>query len=470
MIRHCILILLAISFSGSALLAQVSVLTGSDPDYAGTDLVFYQYSDLITYTEVQVARCAVQPNGHFECRLDIDETSYVFIELGIYKGYLFIEPGSKYRILLPPREDKTEVQRLNPYFQMQDIHIGIEGVESDDLNFMIGTFNLAFNEHFDDIILNAYYGREMLCLDSLESSIEARYEQFSHPFFHTYRNYRYGLLRQLALIQRSRSISDSYFLNKPIEYNNPAYMELFNLVYDKYLLHVARTARGNEVFENISTQRSYSNLKNTLSQDEVLSNDTLQEMVILKGLYDGFFDDKFSRSALLAILDSIYRTTSIAEHLLIAQNIRTKITRLLPGFVPVPFSLYNVSGEMVSLNDFKGKYVYLNFCTTSSYSCLQEFVLLQRLFERHGSLLEIVTVCVDQYVDEMRQFLEHTKYPWTFLHYGNNPEIVKDFDIRAYPTYFLIGPDQRLILSPAQSPRENFELQLFRVLRSRGEI
>jgi len=194
------------------------------------------------------------------------------------------------------------------------------------------------------------------------------------------------------------------------------------------------------------------------------------ELVVLKCLHDGFFDDKFSRSALLAILDSLYRQTHIAEHLIIAENIRSKVTRLLPGFVPSPFKLYSSKGKLTSLDDFKGKYVYLNFCTSSSYTCLQEFSLLEKLYEKHKKLLEIVTICVDREESEMKNLLDQTNYSWTFLYYGNKPEIIKDFDIRAYPTYFLIGPDKKLVMSPAPSPKENFEIQLFKLLRSKGEI
>jgi peroxiredoxin len=194
------------------------------------------------------------------------------------------------------------------------------------------------------------------------------------------------------------------------------------------------------------------------------------EMVILKGLHDGFFDDKFSRSALLTILDSLYFSSKVPEHLVIAQNIRNKVTHLLSGFVPAPFELYDSKGKLVKLDDFNGKYIYLNFCTTSSYTCLQEFTLLQKLYEKHKKLLEVVTICVDNDKQDLSNLLQNTGYNWTFLHYGNKPEIVKDFDIRAYPTYFLIGPDRKLILSPAPSPRENFEVQLFKILRSKGEI
>jgi len=50
------------------------------------------------------------------------------------------------------------------------------------------------------------------------------------------------------------------------------------------------------------------------------------------------------------------------------------------------------------------------------------------------------------------------------------PEVLKEYDIRAFPTYFLIGPDGKLILSPAPSPAEDFEQRLFEIMKARGDL
>lgn len=449
--------------------AQVE-LSGNAPTYAGQELIFYKYSDYITQTDEAIAKCTVSKSGHFTCNLKVNETTFIFSQLGIYRAYLFIEPGKKYEIVLPENEPKTELQRLNPYFVEVDLHIGIKNLQPNDLNYLISTFDLNFNEHFNVIVKDAYAGKPTPPLDSLKNEIETIFKKYENPFFNDYRTYRYGLLSQLALMQQSRSISNIYFQSKPIRYNNPAYMELFNLLYDKYFLFFARSNEGSAALNEVTSQRSYQQLKKTLSQDDVLKNDSLLELVILKGLHDGFFDDRFSRGALLTILDSLYSRTLIAENLLIAENIRQKVTRLLPGFAPSPFELYTINDELVSINKFEGKYVYLNFCTTTSYSCLQEFPLLEKIYEKYKDKLEIVTIAVDNDINDLKHFLGQNSYNWTFLHYGNKPDVIKDFDIRAYPTYFLVGPDKRLVTSPAQSPKENFEMFFFNLLRSKGEI
>lgn len=442
---------------------------GNAPDYKGNELIFYTYTDYITNTENEVGRCIVDKDGNFKATLKILETSYVFSHLGIYKIYFFAEPDRNYELVLPAKEEKTEVQRLNPFFRETDLQVGIKNITHSDINFLINAFDVRFNEHFDQIVQSAFKG-EKENVDSLINHIEEKFTDCNNPYFKAYREYRYGLLRQITLLKKSASISNELFLNKPILYNNPSYMELFNLVYDKYFLFFSRTSEGNRIFEDISKRKSLTLLEQTLSTDQVLSNDTLKEMVILKSLYDEFFSDNFSRSALLTILDSLYRTTKIPEHILIAENIRNRITKLLPGFVPTPFTLEDINGKKISLDQFEGKYVYLNFCTTTSYTCLQEFSLLEKLYNKYKKHLEIVTISADKEKADLKSFLKNTGYDWTFLYYGNKPGVIKDFDVRAYPTYFLIGPDRKLIMSPAPSPKEGFELRFFNLLRSKGEI
>ncbi len=468
-LRLLVLLFLLIPVIGIDGYAQEAIAYGKAPEYKGIDIVFYTYSDYITETDYAIGQCRVESDGSFTARLKVLETTFVFAHLGIYRIYFFAEPGGRYELMLPPREDKTEVQRLNPFFRETDLQVGIKNIDRNDINFLISAFDLRFNQDFDRIVQDAYRGRQQN-IDSLIGSIEARFAGINNPFFDAYREYRYGLLRQITLVKKSTATSNELFLNRPILYRNPAYMELFNMVYDKYFLFFARTMEGNVIFDDISRYKSLTRLKQTLANDNVLSNDTLMEMVILKSLHDEFFSDNFSRSALLALLDSVYRTTKIPEHVIIAENIRNRITKLLPGFVPAPFSLMDVNGREVSLDKFKGKYVYLNFCTTTSYTCLKEFVQLEKISKQYRKHLEVVTISADDNIEDLKNFLKNSKYSWTFLHFGNKPEILKDYDIRVYPTYFLIGPDKKMILSPAPSPEEGFEHRFFQLLRSKGEL
>jgi len=468
--RNLVLSLLVfITLGVTGVLAQQALVYGTAADYAGTELVFYTYSDYITLTEVEIGRCRVKANGNFEGSVKVLETTYVFSHLGIYRIYFFAEPGKRYQLVLPAREEKTEAQRLSPFFRETDLQVGVANISQSDINFLVNAFDIRFNAHFDQIVADTYRGKSQN-VDSLINVMEEKFKNEPNSYFKAYREYRYGLLRQVTLSRKSSGISNELFLNKPILYSNPSYMELFNLVYDKYFMFFSRTSTGNAIFSTISQEKSLTQLKKLLATNTVLSNDTLMELVILKSLYDEFFSSNFSRSALLTLLDSVYRTTQIPEHAIIAENIRSRITKLLPGFVPSPFKLKDVNGHEVTLDQLEGKYVYLNFCTTTSYTCLQDFSLLEKIYRKYRKKLEIVTISADMEKKDLESFLKTTGYSWTFLHFGEKPDVIKDFDVRAYPTYFLIGPDRKIILSPAPSPREGFEQRFFELLRSRGEI
>jgi peroxiredoxin len=454
----------------SGLVAQPAVVSGNAITYAGTELVFYSTAEYISGSQKEAGRCRIDAGGNFSVVLNTSETIQVFTFLGIYKGYLWIEPGRSYRIVLPEKAEKSPQEQMNPYFEPVEVHLGIENFSQEELNMLILMFNDAYNPYYEKHVYDIYNKTQPGRIDEDIESIEKSFRKYTSAYFRDYRFYSYGQLKLLANQQRVKSISLEYFNGKPVLYSNPAYMELFNRVYDHYFVFLARTEQGKKIYDDINRFNSYSRLLQTLSTDKNISGDTLQEMVIMKSVYDEYYGMEFSRSGLLALLDSLILTTRLPLHREIGTRLKHKMTRLQPGFEPPPFELYDADSNLVRLSDFRGKYIYLNFCTSSSYTCMNEFELLNGIFERHNKRLTIITVSTDPHEDAFRQFRNKNNYQWTFLYYGHQPEIIRDFDIRAFPTYFLIGPDGKLIFSPAPAPSENFEVRLFEVMQSRGDL
>ncbi|MBN2524109.1 MAG: TlpA family protein disulfide reductase [Bacteroidales bacterium] len=450
--------------------AQTNVrISGQDTSYSGVNIEFLKYSDQITNTEVVLNKCTVADDGMINIQFSVGKTTFVFAYIGIYKVHLYVSPGNSYNIILPPRQDKEPQDFLNPYFSPVIVHLATENFHEDELNVQIRMFNDAFLPYYNKHIMAVREKDDFEQLDKDIARMEKSFASSKNVFFTNYRKYRYGLLRHLAYQQKSKSISDEYFKDQPILLNNPAYMELFNRVYDNYFQHFSRTEQGKDLGSIISSQKLIE-LRNLLAHDEVLGKEELLDMVILKGIYDEFYDDNYPRSALLEILNTLISENRNPELTEVAVSIREKTTRLLSGFEPPEFELYNGDSNLVSLNDFRGKYVYLNFCSCFSYTCLNEFKFLSTLYEKHKDRLEIVTILVDNDEDVINSFLERSNYKWMFLHYGHQSSVIRDYDIRAFPIYYLIDPEGKLALSPAPSPAEDFEARFFSLLRARGEL
>lgn len=445
-----------------------TVIYGADTNYRGQEISFLQMQDPFTGKEKVLGTSIVDENGAFKFELDIKETQYLFAYLGIHKVFLFAEVGKSYEVLLPQRIDKVDADRLNPFFQYTEVHLGILNPDKDELNMLIRMFNDSFSPYYAKH--NEKVFSDDVEFEQLDNDIEQLDKPFSkskNAYFNNYRKYKYGLLRFVAYQHKSKSVSDLYFKNQPFLANNPAFVDLFNLVYERYFSYFVRTKNGMLLAPAIRN-KSYTQVREVLAFDQVLQPDEHLNMVLLHGLHEEFYDDNYSRSAMLTIMDSLL---IVSDNPLIketAVSIREKVTKLLAGFEPPAFELYDKDSNLVSLDDFKGKFVYLSFCSCFSYTCLNEFVMLQNLHKKHSKYLEIVTVVIDDDVQVMKNFLERSGYQWTFLHFDNNPEIFKKYDVRAFPTYYLIDDEGKLSMSPAPAPAEEFEGRLFKVLRSKG--
>lgn len=460
---HLVVVLMFVST-----FAHATTISGVEKSYANKEIVFLKPADPFTGKEMELARTTFDSVGQFQLNIDFAETTYICAYLGANKIHLFAEPQKHYKLILPSFLEKTKADDMNPYFAYVEVHVGLENPERDELNLLIRMFNDSFvpfyAKHSERVFADDV---EFEQLDKDIAQLDKPFAKSKNEYFNAYRKYKYGLLRFIAYQHKSKSVSDIYFKSTDFLETNPAYVELFNMVYQDYFSYFTRTENGSKLVTAIKN-KSYSEVKKVLSFDEVLQPDRLLNMVLLRSFHDEFYDDNYSRSGLLTILDSLVITTDDVLVKNTALSIREKVTKLLVGYAPPAFSLYDKDSNLVSLEKFKGKFVYLNFCSCFSYSCINEFAMLQTLYKKHSKYLEIITVVIDDDVQVMKDFIERSGYNWTFLHFDNQPEIFRQYDVRAFPTYYLIDNEGVLSMSPAPAPAEEFEGRLFKALRAKG--
>ncbi len=445
-----------------------TILKGRNPEYAGDTLVFLGYSNMVSFTEEEMGKCTVSDSGLFECMITLSETRHIFTHLGIYNCYLYAEPGRVYNLHLPRKREKSIQESMNPYFEETSVHLNAKIEENlgkgpvprfgEELNFAIRAFNDTFYPYYYKFVIDAYGDQvDRKELSKAEEEIRSAFDSLPGSYLNAYIDYRMGLLEHYGSQVSSRKIIGDYFLDKPVLLQNPAYMELFNQVFKDYFLDFSAEHPNLRLPAVLNRDMDYSALNRFLSKEGNLYNDTLRELVMLKGLHDGFYDGKNLPSSMIQLLDSLRTNSSIPYHIQAVKDIMLETTKLLPGYQPPDFALYGSDSSLVRLSDFRGEYVYLNFCNSFGYYCVREYEYLRILNERLEGSLRIVTILVDDSFKDMRELVESNHYPWTFLHFSNQPEVLRSYDIQSYPSYFLIGPEGQLILSPAPSPAENFE-------------
>ena len=453
-------------FFVQTLFGQNVIISGNAKTYAGDVLLWKTYTDQITFDEKVLAKSKVSADGNFRFEISISEPIISFIHLNVFKGILYIEPGKNYQIILPKKQEKSKADALNPFFKESEFFIRCIA-DSNYLNTKIKKFDKLLDKYISESFKQFKGKVQKPVVDSIIGEVEKQTGESSDVFFNNYKKYSYASYRLIAYERNKEKFISKYFTNKKILFNNPAYMDLFNRVFNNHLKTLYRNPKGKAIPYNLIKLKSLSGLKACLDSFPYLHNDTLKDLVIIKSLYDNFYKDDFPQESILFMIDSVRYATEVPEIANIAQNVTKKLTTLLLDYPAPDFQLKNKKGKTISLKDFKGKFVYLNFCTPESYSCQKDFRLLQQLQLQQYELLEIVTVCICDNYETMKKLLKENKYKWTFLYYDKNIELLKKYNVRVYPSYYMINPEGKLIMQPAFPPGEaSFEARYFDALKS----
>jgi peroxiredoxin len=120
----------------------------------------------------------------------------------------------------------------------------------------------------------------------------------------------------------------------------------------------------------------------------------------------------------------------------------------MEGKPALGFTQTDIKGGSVSLADYKGKYVLIEFwaswcgpCRAESPNLLKNYLV----FKNKG--LNVLSISLDNNADYWKKAIEKDGMPWTQVSdlKGWNNEVAKLYGIRAIPANFLIGPDGKII-------------------------
>ena len=127
-----------------------------------------------------------------------------------------------------------------------------------------------------------------------------------------------------------------------------------------------------------------------------------------------------------------------------------------PGLMAPDFTLDTLSGKEVSLSDFRGQKVFLNFWASWCPPCQQEMPDIQKLYKENENI-KVLTVNVQESKDTAFDYMISNKYSFTTL-LDINGNTASNYLIRGIPTTVIVD-DDGIILS-RQSGALSYETML----------
>jgi thiol-disulfide isomerase/thioredoxin len=112
---------------------------------------------------------------------------------------------------------------------------------------------------------------------------------------------------------------------------------------------------------------------------------------------------------------------------------------------PVEIRLQDINGNLVSLSDFRGRIVFLNFWTTWCPTCRIEMPSMEKLHQKFKNQdFAMVTVNIQESVSQVEKFYKNFKLTFTTL-LDTTGEVAMGFSIRSIPTTFILDNSGRII-------------------------
>ena len=108
------------------------------------------------------------------------------------------------------------------------------------------------------------------------------------------------------------------------------------------------------------------------------------------------------------------------------------------GELAPDFTLIDLEGNQVSLSDFRGKTVFVNFWATWCPPCRAEMPEIEAVYQEYKDKgVVVIGVDIREAEEEVRQYVQQGGYSWTFV-LDTTGEVTTNYRITAIPTSLFI--------------------------------
>jgi hypothetical protein len=336
---------------------------------------------------------------------NVDKTVQTQLNLGRYKGIVYVEKGKDYSINLPLRKEVSRKEKLNPYFKPQTLLLSFNNLPADDINRKIADFEDSFDSVWVDINKNVVTTEK---IDSAMTYLDEKYPS-NDRFFSEYKHYRFALLVNLYSPGAPNLSIKNFFLPYKVKYDQPAFWEAFEVVFTGF------------------------NMSDYLKENEELYELSLLHQVLLNNLPKNYMDSVKTENV-TKIVDALQRD------------------QVTVGYKPEFGELTNLNGVKFPWSELYYNKVYIIVANSSLRESLSDIQYFKKMQEKYAEKCLFLLIFADE--DKSVSLKQVSKINKDFVFsIVDNPQLVKQLQIKTAPMYISLDKDGKILKYPAEEPK-----------------
>lgn len=437
-------------------------LKGQSPSFRQKYLSVYAVEDYLTQTRTLLAKSFINSQGEFEISFPAyyPHTGEYIIEINNATVSCYLRPDHSYYCMIVPDEESIR-NRIDP-----KLIVDFPYLPPNDPNLVIARYNAEYSHFlFTHMAYIKKQDRRQLYLKYLafKKEIQKNFESNADAFT---AHYLYFSLLDLEATfeffprrnESEKSLPEEeicylrYLKNKPVLLHHPEYMNYLNNLW-KGKIPTLRLSKGLILMGAINNAMDFALILKHLQQYATFKNDTLREILLLKGLKEMYFNKNTDSARVRKFIQWIASDTPreiIKKH---AFNILKWIQSQKHISQPHAWnlSLKDLQGNIQSLTQWKGTPLYLHFWSFNSLSSMKDMLVIKELQKKYQGRIFFISIHVGEDEKKWKNFVKEYSWDWTQLFARDLTEITP-YTVFRFPTYCLIGKNFELIAFPAPGP------------------
>ena len=391
----------------------------------------------------------IQKDGSFQKEIPLSEPVYCSITIGkIQQQVILLKPGENLEVFVDfnkPLEEALSCGGTLGEYANKLIEIEkplkkkylYQAYTEDEYIAEIEALKANVLAMVDTLISDTDLRRQQII--RVENDIRIKYQNYHKEILSIYKDR--VLSDKLKSKIKDLKMDDIEAFNYSMDFRRYVLRDIYDTLYYKYYKH------NGECYGKAGIS-AISKLKNDLIKDHVIVSSRLS---MLRS------DVRHEAYEFLISNATDPRAKQIVEETYL---------QIAPGKKLESFTYKSYDGKMVSLDDFKGKYLYIDIWASWCAPCIRQMPYLDTIEQKyHGKNIEFVSISVDDLrnTDKWREKIENLNLNGIQLisDQRTNSPFLEQFGVKSIPHFLLIGPDGHLVDGYAPRPSNPKLIEVF---------